>query len=328
MILNKEQIKIISKGALYWSDGPEGGLIPHRYSAQQEEIYRSNENRYIRTFASSGVRLECRTDATALELSARVFRGSGKDWHGFDLMVDGILTGHHESTLEEMDHVNWIQELPAGEKTVTLHLPCLAGAELLNVTLRNATMCLPVKSKEKILFMGDSITQGYHSHFPSMAYPVQVAAYRDAEIVNQGNGGEIFNPSILVPLDWVPDMAVIAYGTNDWGATDRELAREHATEFLDRFCQIWPGLPTYVISPIWRADYLTRRGDDFRHEEIREILLRSAEKNPQIKVINGYNLFPRIEALMFDERLHPNELGFCIYAKRLITELDKLDHKQ
>lgn len=328
MILTKEQIKSIAKGALYWHEGPEGGLIPHRYSAPQEEYYRSNENRYKRTFASSGVRLECRTDATALELSARVFVGSGKDWVGFDLMVDGLLTGHFEGVLEEIDHVNWTQPLPTGEKTVTLHLPCLAGAEILNVTLHGATMCQPVKSKEKILFMGDSITQGYHSHFPSMTYPSQVAAYRDAEIVNQGNGGEIFNPPLLMSLDWMPDMAVIAYGTNDWGATDRELATRRATDFLERFCQVWPGLPTYVISPIWRADYLTRRDDDFRHEEIREILQRGAEKNPQIKVIDGYELFPRIEALMFDERLHPNELGFTIYAKRLAAELDKLNPRK
>ena len=51
MILSKEQIKAIAKGALYWSEGVEGGLIPHRYSAPQEAFYRSNENRYIRTFS-------------------------------------------------------------------------------------------------------------------------------------------------------------------------------------------------------------------------------------------------------------------------------------
>ena len=324
MILSKEQIKTISKGALYWSDGVEGGIVPHRYSAQQEEIYRANENRYIRTFAASGVRLECRTNATALELSARVFKGSGTDWIGFDLMVDGLLTGHYESTLEETDHIHWIQPLPKGEKTVLLHLPCLAGVEILNLTLYGATSCEPVASSEKILFMGDSITQGYHSHFPSLTYPAQVAAYRNAEILNQGNGGEIFNPSILVPLDYVPTMAVIAYGTNDWGATDRERATRNATDFLDRFCQIWPSLPTFVLSPIWRADYLTRRDDDFRHAEIKEILLRSAEQHPQLHIIDGYALFPQIEALMHDERLHPNELGFIIYAQRLTAELEQL----
>ena len=176
MILTKEQIKAIAKGALYWSDGIEGGLLPHRYSPLQEEIYSANANRYLRTFASSGIRLECRTDATALEFSARVFKGSGTDWHGFDVMVDGLLTGHFESTLEETDHVHWTQPLPEGKKTVLLYLPCLAGTEILNVTLHGATLCQPVASAEKILFLGDSITQGYHSHFPSMTYAAQVAA--------------------------------------------------------------------------------------------------------------------------------------------------------
>ena len=328
MILTREQIKSISKGALYWHEGPEGGLIPHRYSKEQEDYYRLNENRYIRTFASSGVRLECRTDATSLELSARVFKGSGKDWVGFDLMADGLLTGHFEGTLEEIDHVSWTQPLPEGEKTVLLHLPCLAGVEILDLTLHGATVCEPVRSKEKILFMGDSITQGYHSHFPSMTYPAQVAAYRGAEILNQGNGGEIFNPPLLMPLEWQPDMAVIAYGTNDWGATDRERATRNATGFIDRFCEIWPGIPTFVLSPVWRADFQTRRDDDFRHEEIREILLRAAQKHPQVRVIDGYDLLPRIKALMFDGRLHPNELGFAIYAKRLAAALDQLNPKK
>ncbi|MBR4291114.1 MAG: SGNH/GDSL hydrolase family protein [Oscillospiraceae bacterium] len=328
MILSKEQIKSISKGVLYWSEGIEDGLIPHRYSAQQEQFYRGNPNRYVRTFASSGVRLECRTDAAALELSARVFKGSGMDWHGFDLMVNGLLWGHHEGTLEETDHIHWVLPLPEGEKTVLLHLPCLAGAEILNVTLQGATFCQPVEYKEKILFMGDSITQGYHSHFPSLTYPAQVAAYRNAEILNQGNGGEIFNPPIVMPLDWEPTMAVIAYGTNDWSTTDRERTTQRATEFLNRFCQFWPGLPTFVISPLWRADFLTRRDDDFKQAEVKEILQRAAEKNPQIRVIDGHDLVPRIEALMYDARLHPNELGFTIYAKRLAAALDQLYPKK
>lgn len=324
MILTAEQIKKIAKGVLEWEAGPEGGLIPQRFSSEQREIYRSNEARYLRTHATSGIRLECRTDAAALEISLRVFPGSAKDWYGLDLFADGRMTGHLEGTLDTGDHVQWAHPLPQGEKVVTLYLPCLMGVELLGVTLKSGTVCSAVEHSERILFMGDSITQGYTSHFPSITYPAQVAAHRKADYLNQGNGGEVFHPEILVPLDWNPTMAVIAYGTNDWATKNREWATRDAGDFLDRFAQVWPGLPTVVLTPIWRADCLTRREDDFKQEEMTDILRALAARHPQMKVVSGIELFPKIRELLEDVKVHPNELGFTIYAKRIAKAMDAL----
>lgn len=324
MILTAEQQKEIAKGVEHWENGPEGGLIPHRFSVGQEKIYRSDEARFLRTRATSGVRLECRTDAVGLELSLRAFPGSARDWYGLDLVVDGCLFGHKEGTLQEAEHIHWVQNLPAGEKLITIYLPCLTGVEILEMKLQGATFIQNTERKEKILFMGDSITQGYISHFPSVTYPAQVAAHRNADFLNQGNGGEVFHPEILEPLNWHPTLAVIAYGTNDWSTKERERVIRDAGEFLDRFCKIWPGLPTAVLTPIWRADYLTRREDDFRHEEVQEILLGLAASHPQMKVISGYELFPMMAELMEDRRIHPNELGFVTYARNLCGALDTL----
>lgn len=324
MKLTAQQVKCIAKGVLEWETGPEGGLIPHRFSSEQREIYRSNEARFLRTHATSGIRLECRTDATALEVSVRVFPGSAKDWYGLDLFADGRMTGHLEGTISEGDHVRWTHPLPDGEKIVTLYLPCLTGVEILDLTLRGATICDAVESEERILFMGDSITQGYTSHFPSITYPAQVAAHRNADFLNQGNGGEVFHPEILVPLDWKPTMAVIAYGTNDWATKNRKWATRDAGVFLDRFAQVWPGLPTAVLTPIWRADCLTRREDDFRQEEMTDILRALASRHPQMKVISGIELFPKTKELLEDAKVHPNELGFVVYAKRIAKAMDTL----
>lgn len=322
MFLTAKQIKDIAKGVSFWETGPEGGLIPERFTESQLEIYKEqNETRFRNARAAAGVRLECCTDAASLRLHFRFFRGESRDWYGLDLYVDGSLYSHMGGTMQDPDHVNWTTELPAGEKLVTIHLPCLAGVEILEMELENATFCRKTEQKEKILFMGDSITQGLDSRFPSFSYTALVANERNADFLNQGDGGEIFNPSILVPLDYVPTMAVIAYGTNDWATKDRETVTQNAHAFLDRFCQIWPDLPTVVLSPIWRADRFERRTDDFRHEEVEQILRRAAADHPQLKVISGYELFPRIEALMQDNRLHPNDLGFVIYSKRIAEKL-------
>jgi hypothetical protein len=325
MLLTSGQIQEISKGALFWRTGPEGGLIPERYSALQLDVYeRRNEKRFRNARASAGVRLECRTDAEALRLYFRFFRGESRDWYGLDLYVDGCLYSHMEGAMDDPDHVNWLTELPAGEKLVTVYLPCLAGVEILELELKNASFFQKTEQKGKILFLGDSITQGLDSHFPSFCYAALVANQRQSDFLNQGNGGEIFNPEILLPLDLKPDFAVIAFGTNDWAATDRETVTRNATAFLDKFCMIWPDLPAVVLSPLWRGDRFDRRTDGFAHEEVEQILRAAAAAHPQLTVISGYSLMPKIEYLMQDNRLHPNDLGFMVYAKRLTQILDEM----
>ena len=325
MVLSAEQIKSIAKGTVHWQAGLGNGLIPWRYSPQQIGIYSASERRIRNGSASAGIRLEFSTDATAFRMVFRVFRGETRDWYGLDLYVDGNLQGHFAGLLTEPDHNVWEVLLPAGEKTVTVHLPCTAGVEILEVQLQNATVCAPLgERKEKILFLGDSITQGLDSRFPSFTYATMLANHRNADFLNQGNGGEIFNSKIIVPLDWQPTMAVIAYGTNDWSAHKRDQVTDNAAEFLRRFCEVWPDLPTVVLTPLWRADAETRREDDFYHEEVAQILQREGEKYPQIHVICGYDLLPAIPELMQDNRLHPNDLGFVVFGKRLTQILDKL----
>ncbi len=346
MILNAEQIKAIAKGVEYWEDGPEDGLIPRRFCVAQEEVYSSHEAYFLRTRATSGIRLECRTDASAMEISCRAFAGSAKDWYGLDLKVDGKLWGHFEGTLQESDHIQWTQELPQGEKNVTLYLPCLTGVEILEVNLQDATICEAVDHKEKILVMGDSITQGYSAHFPSMTYVAQTAAYRNADYINQAIGGETFHPEILTPLSWKPTMAIISYGSNDWALKDRQRLIEDGGAFLERFHNLYPELPTVVITPVWRADALTRRkhfhelspelptgvsrvdgstrhSDDFQLEEVDEILRKIATQYPNMRCVCGWRILPQIKELL-DDVAHPNELGFTVYAKRLCAAMDNL----
>lgn len=324
MILTAEQIKTIANGVEYWEEGIEGGIIPRRFCKAQEEVYSSHEAYFLRTRATAGVRLECRTDASALEVSCRAFAGSAKDWYGLDLKVDRKLWGHFEGTLQESDHIHWVQPLPQGEKQVGLYLPCLTGVEILEVRLENAAIVEPVEYAENILVMGDSITQGYSSHFPSMTYVAQMAAYRNADYLNQAIGGETFHPEILTPLDWQPTMAIIAYGTNDWALKDRERLTRDTDAFLERFHSLYPELPTVVMTPIWRADALTRRDDDFRHEETDRIIQKIAAGYPNMKVISGQKLFPKIRELFEDLKIHPTELGFTIYANRIATALDEI----
>lgn len=325
MKLSFEQIESLTHGALCFDRTEKGGLIPRRFTRSQLETYRAYEPDAFRPRASSGICIECVTDASALHLSVCCYPGSSRDVYGFDLMVDGQLYAHLENSPKNHPEDVWNVDLPEGKKRLRLMLPCLAEAEIHSLELKNATILEPVHYEKSILFMGDSITQGYTTHYPSLAYPAQIALAEDAELYNQAIGGEVFRPVILdEAIDYTPSLIVLAYGTNDWSTKERSVYLKDSADFIRKIRSIWPEVPMALLSPIWRGDYLTRRGEDFPFFDVHEALKALAAQDANTYLIDGFNLIPHAPELMEDERLHPNELGFIYYAKRLTENMKKL----
>lgn len=325
MKLTFDQIRSLTHGAFCFDEKADGGLTPRRFTRPQLKTYRADQPDALRPRATSGVSIECRTDAAALELSYRCYPGSSRDVYGFDLMVDGLLHAHREGSVAKEPEGVWTVTLPAGEKCIRLLFPCLAEAEIMSLTLTGATFFDPLTHERTLLFMGDSITQGYTTHFPSLAYPAQIALNEDAAWVNQAIGGEVFRPEILdEEINFVPSLIVLAYGTNDWSGKEKPVFLKNATDFIRKIRGIWPDVPMAVLSPIWRGDYLTRRGEDFPFFDVHAALEDIASKYANTYIVDGFNLVPHASELMEDEPLHPNELGFIYYAKRLSSELKKL----
>lgn len=321
MILTHDMIKSIAQGVIFFEDGPSGGLIPRRFSQAQINAYAYHEAFTIRTRASSGSCLAWETDATEMVLKFRCFTGSAHDFYGFDLMVNGLLFAHLEDSISEKPEGEWRVVLPEGTKSLKLHLPNLAGVEIIGLELPGATVCNPVKHLRRMLFMGDSITMGYVAHLPSGTYPARIAEALNAEYLNQAIGGETFHPEMLdEALDWNPDLIILGYGTNDWGLKSKEDFIKDCSEFIRRITGIWPDTPIAMLTPIWRSDYLTRRDDDFYFWDAHRIMEEIASNYPNLRVIHGENLVPWTLALMNDH-VHPNDLGFVHYAERLLAQL-------
>lgn len=325
MILTKDAIRALFQGVIYVEEGPSGGLVPSRFSKVQREAYAPFEAFSIRTHSATGCCLALETDAEELFIRFRAFTGSAHDFYGLDLMVDGLLFAHSENSFSEKPDGEWRISLPAGEKSLKLHLPNLAGIEITALELLGATFFRPVNAQKRILFMGDSITMGYIAHFPSGTYPARIATALNAEYLNQAIGGETFHPEILDDnLDWKPDLIILGYGTNDWALKDRQHFTKDASEFVRRITAIWPGVPVVMITPIWRADYLTRRDDDFHFMEARSIMEEIASGYSNVSVIAGEYFVPWSRELLADH-IHPNDLGFVYYAERLFAQLKAIN---
>ena len=192
MILDKTALSELTQGALRWEWDAEGFGTPLRLTPEQTDFYSRTESDFSRARASAGVCLECHTDADALSFEYCLSPGSSRDLWGFDLYLGRRLFAHTEGTLSGPHAGVWKVPLPQGEKHLRLFLPNLAVTSLRDVELTGASYAHRPIHPRRLLCFGDSITQGYATHFPSMTLANLLGLKLDAALLNQGMAGEVF----------------------------------------------------------------------------------------------------------------------------------------
>ncbi len=322
MKLTIEQLKSILFGAVDMAE-ENGRISLFRFTKKQRAYYsekRGGELLY-KTHASAGMRLDMHTDADALSFDFWVKKASGRTFYSIDLYVDGVF--------RESFYVNHLAvkskgtvsfALPTGEHRVTVYLPNMMKTDIANVTLENASILTPFEAKTKILFLGDSITQGYDAHRASLSYTNRVARALDADSLNQAVGSEVFDADILdAELPFLPDTVIAAYGTNDWAVKDTEEDfLGEAERFFIRLKKIYSSQKCIYITPVWRGftEGVTLKTGSF--ETACANLKALAEKHGFVTV-DGAQLILHDPAFYQDaEILHPNDLGFDLYAQNLL----------
>ena len=296
----------------------------HRFLPKQAQAYRDagNEDFYRKTFATAGVRLAFRTDAETLTFDYRFAYGSSRKFGFFDVCADGAIVAHFG--LEEDDGARHRAEaaLGPGEKDVEIYFPWSRQAFVSNLALDGATFAAPLRRPRTMLSFGDSITQGYDAQYPSLAYAEAIARHLGADALNKAIGGDRFFPALLdAPDAFQPDIVLVAYGTNDWRRGDPADVRARAGKFYGRLAALYPSARVLVVTPLWRAD---PAADSTFGEDVRCIdrLIREACAGiPNAVVIPGYNLVPHLPEFYSDRRLHPNDIGFALYAQNLLGEI-------
>ncbi len=323
MKLTLDQIRAITHGALTVAE-VDGGFCFARFSPRQQAYYDMTHPDFgKKAHATSGVRLEFLTDSDHLSFTYTVSSASSRPFCFFDVSVDGVLLLHHgeEQLQTSTDTVSLA--LPAGTHRVAVYLPCLFRAVLSNVTLDDGATLTPVERSCRLLCFGDSITQGYDAHFPSQCYTNLLADLLDAEMVDQGIGGERFCPDLLdKEMNFDPDIITVAYGTNDWRHSKQDRMAEAAREFYRRLRALYPTARIFAITPTWRGDLdLVTEAGSFA--EGTAIVREAALAQPGITVIDGMGLVPHVAEVFDDSYLHPSDLGFRFYADALFAQIKK-----
>ena len=317
MKLSFEQIKSVTVGALnVWEE--DGAIRFAKCTPKQIEAwYKIDSVLGERSEATTGIRLDFHTNS-------KTFAFTSKTIGNYEIYIDNVLTyAYFKKDIEECKSKQIF--LDGKEHRITLYLPSHdAPGELEAVELEDGAIITPHKFDCKILFIGDSITQGWESTWDSLSYAYHVSRFFNAESVIQGIGGAYYYDTTFdEAINFNPDIVIIAYGTNDWGHGHKtvEAGRVHCSKYLDMLVARYGDKKLFGISTIWRADddQITSMGSfescvSYVKEEI---------VNHGMTLIDGQTLTPHLPDFYSDKFLHPDTKGFGIYALNLIAELQK-----
>ena len=307
MTLTNEELKNIYFGAYEFEETEDGYLQAFQYSKKQREYFKGAfEFWYERCSASTAKTLEFTTSASRLSFDYRIIWKGSPDT--FELVVDGFVCGiAYVKNIMDTGTIGW--ELPEGEKNVVIYLPDDATALIRNFTAD--AKVVRAEKNEKVLWLGDSITQGYGPLRSSYTYVSVANRILNYDIINQGIGGYIYDKGSLMKMEgYDPDKIIVALGTNQYRDENMSAVEEYYSTLMDIYGD---EIPVLCITPVWR-------GDSFDGMPIlmsfSDKVKKIAGQYRNVRVIDGMKMIPHFSDYYLDN-LHPNCLGCEVYGRNL-----------
>ncbi len=313
-------------GALYTAVTEEGQVRFARFTEQQKENY-ALKNFAHKCDGSSGITLDFYSDTNRFSFEAELSRAASRLCGDFDLWVDGVFVDSIQVAIDCCSNISF--DLPQGEHRITLYLPWSSITVLRNLEIDDGATLTPVEKGMRILALGDSITQGSIAAHPSMTYVNSVARRLNAEVLNQGIGGyQFLKESLLGAPDWQPDLITLAYGTNDFSLISS--ANEYKAQvrtYMQTLTASYPDTPILAITPIYRGDMSINtiiKDKDYTFLDAMDILRGVFAEFEQVEVLDGLSFFPHHADFFAPDFLHPNDLGFSLYAQAVSDKILKM----
>lgn len=180
------------------------------------------------------------------------------------------------------------------------------------------------QDQQALVFLGDSITQGWGDDFQGRFPGVKLA--------NRGISGDTTRGMLLRldadVLSLKPRGVVLLMGTNDLeeGAEPETIAG-NLKLIIAALKQHNPQMPI-VLCQVFPSDASKKRPAD-KIRKINELYFAAVKGDPQVTVVDTWTLFANADgnakAGEFPDLLHPNELGYAMWAAAIRPVLATLD---
>ena len=299
MKLNFDQIKELTVGAVNIEKQDDGIRFYKMQKCQIDAFYALSDILGFRAETTTGIRLDFETDSKYLAFDI-------KKGNRFEYFIDGVYQGTLESPRIELN----------APCRVTLAFPSHETGVIDEVEISDGAVATRHKFDTKILFIGDSITQGWNSGIDTLSYAWRTSMALNADSIIQGVGGAYFHGSTFADSNFDPDTVIVAYGTNDVNhfATKDEMIKQLRL-YVGNVKETYKQSKIYAISPIWVSGGKEekRMGNLWECYE----LIASEIETLGVNHIRGLDLVPH-DPLCFADELHPNATGFEKYAENLV----------
>ena len=309
MKLTNEQLKSLYHGAL-WFDEEDGYLRSYQHTKEQIAYFKEvSDFWYERCTASSSKTLEFVTEAAKCSFKYKLLWIGSTD--SVELWADGqAIQIYYINEMHGEGELTF--ELPEGKKQVTIYLPADATIGIKDFVINGEYEI--IEKKEKVLWMGDSITQGFGPLRSAHTYVSVANRLLNYEVLNQGIGGYVYDKNVLLQMgDYKPDKIIISMGTNQFGTE----SMEDIEEYYVRLKELYGDTPVLCILPLWRGDVPDGLPTLIKFcNNLKAIV----EKYDNITVVEGFKLVPHLPEYYLD-KLHPNGLGSEVYGRNLVLAI-------
>jgi lysophospholipase L1-like esterase len=303
MVLNLEQIKNLTVGAVEIEQTADGICFYKMKKSQVDAFYALSEILGFRAKTTTGIRLDFETDSKFLAFDVK---SGGR----FEYLIDGVYRG----TVQITDGCAKIDLV--APCSVTLVFPSHEVGVIDNVELSDGASAMRHIFDKKVLFIGDSITQGWNSGIDTLSYAYRTSFALNYDSIIQGVGGAYYHASTFADSGFEPDVVIVAYGTNDVNhfKTQGEMV-EQLRLYLGKVKETYASSKIYAISPIW----VSGGAEEKRMGNLWDSYALIADEIEKCGVehIKGLDLVPH-ERRYFADDLHPNKDGFEEYAGNLV----------
>lgn len=314
MILTNKELQNFYFGAYSFEERDDGYLQAFQYTKEQMEYFKGAfDFWYDRCMATTAKTIEMKTDAQKISFEYKIIWKGSED--SFELMIDGLIAKiDYVKNVKEEGKLEW--QLPAGMKNLVIYLPADATILIRNFEIDSKAE-RPVKD-EKVLWLGDSITQGFGPLRSAQTYVSVANRLLNYDIINQGIGGYVYDKKSLLKMpDYTPDKIIVALGTNQYGSE----TMKDVEEYYETLMSVYGNeIPVLCISPLWRGD---KPEDSAIFQRFCDNVKKIAGSYKNVKVIDGFKLVPHLSEYYLDN-LHPNCLGTETYGRNLVEEIRRI----
>ncbi|HPX27344.1 MAG TPA: SGNH/GDSL hydrolase family protein [Treponemataceae bacterium] len=313
MIINNEQLKKIYFGAYLFEETDDGYLQSFQYNKAQTAYFKKTSDFfYDRCMAGSAKTLEFTTEAVKISFEYKIIWAGSQD--SFELCEDGLITDIvYVKDIKEKGKISF--SLEDGKKNVIIYLPADATVVIKNFEIDKDFV--PAKKGEKVLWIGDSITQGFGPLRSAQTYVSVANRLLGYEIINQGIGGYVYDKKSLMKMEgYTPDKIIVALGTNQYGTE----SMQDIEEYYEELTKLYKDIPVLCITPLWRGDNVEGIPTLIRFcTRLKSIV----KKYKSVTMVDGFKLVPHLPEYFLDN-LHPNQLGAEVYGRNLVKAIEEL----